>query len=425
MESGSHAARVCFPLAGEPDLQWIRFRHDDSGAVAYREKLSKGLIQFGLQGQAARAFADWCHIIGLSDYARGEPRIEYLLGDTAFRGRSFFLAMTLAHLRATGGGGDHWPTVCATGDVVEQGGRVRILAVEAAGFSEKLRHLVEAVRTGRERVEVFVFPREQSADEDAQIDLDELESQGVEVRPAEWLDELTDLFEAPSKATEACAGSGIDRETAECSVAASRTGSAPETPAGDENPLTAHATPGSRRESPRRARDATAGSVGTPDGAENGISNTVILISTLVLAGLAIKYRWGWDDVEPFLAFFAGAVLVIALMSRLGGNRHAVRPFVEAGASPTPASTLRNLASLESAGFTDEHFRGLHHWGERQDRDGSLAAHKRYLAGVHRYHAGSNNAVLARRIDFLARNRGTSVPINRLVREARDRYSFR
>ena len=193
-------SNIYFPLTQTSELQEIRCRKDVSDAIEYREKLQKGLIQFGLQGKSAKNFVDWCHIFWRSPYQFDKPQLEYLYSDTNFRGKSFFLAQTLAHLRA-----QHiddnikFTNLCATGEIIEEDSKLRILPVEDESFPEKLQNIIQAVESNPDKINSFVYPSTQPSTGQSQELLDQLESLGVEIRTSEFVSELKDLWEQPNQ----------------------------------------------------------------------------------------------------------------------------------------------------------------------------------------------------------------------------------
>lgn len=95
--------------------------------------------------------------------------------------------------------------------------------------------------------------------------------------------------------------------------------------------------------------------------------------------------------------------------------------------TPTPADTLRALDRLErELGFTDGLFRLLHHWGDRQDRDGSLDGHRRYLKrdSGSAYQRNSRNHILAQRIAHLDQHASNHASFGPLIVEAKEKYPF-
>lgn len=102
-------------------------------------------------------------------------------------------------------------------------------------------------------------------------------------------------------------------------------------------------------------------------------------------------------------------------------------PIGPPSVAPTPADTLRALDRLErELGFTDALFRLLHHWGDRQDRDGSLHGHRRYLKrdGGSTYQRSSRNHILAQRIAHLDRHATDHASLGPLIIEAKERFPF-
>jgi hypothetical protein len=266
-----HDTKICFPLTGETDLQFIWWDEDDSDPVDYRARFQKGLIQFGLQGASANAFSKWCQLIGSSREYFHSPQIAYSFENLPFQGSSFFLALTLAHLRIGKKSGSRGLTLCATGEVSLDGNRdLVVLPIAPDTITEKFNNIIRFLRSGTKPIDLLVLAKGQTMDSGAKQLLSEIERSGTKVRWAKRMDDLKDLY--------------------------------------SDTPIPQTVT--TDQEIPVKVRELAV-----------TWQITLITISTIVFTALAIRDMWGPNQMEIFLIYFSGFVLLLALIAKIYKTR--------------------------------------------------------------------------------------------------------
>lgn len=84
-----------------------------------------------------------------------------------------------------------------------------------------------------------------------------------------------------------------------------------------------------------------------------------------------------------------------------------------------PKAALRLIREMQKLGFTQDHFRQLHHFGPRA----SLAAHIKYCDGTGRFTAETNR-IVSDRLNYCLEHVVAGTPWDEAIKAARDAFPF-
>lgn len=180
------ALAVSFPVVVEGEAKLVTLSRRSYPGTDFRADLRRGSLFVGRLGAHSTHLGAWGERFYALHPLRG-PWEFVCAPPLAWDGPSFQLAAAVAALRAEYGQPAGADSVCATGELGHGGA---ILPVAAAGFCAKL----DAVLDAQSRPVLFLYPKDQPLDEEAQRLLAEMREQGIEVRPVDHLAALSGLW---------------------------------------------------------------------------------------------------------------------------------------------------------------------------------------------------------------------------------------